>query len=491
MTLSMFQEPELEFGNHGRHIDVRHGISHFGPLDVGDSRAPTRIRVGLVGTAETISGVKDWFEYCKGGIDRKNSKLSNLFPLFPGFAEDVTFRASLVFHDRWCAPIGQREIDAVLAHSDGDQTVRQSVAMFVDHGQDLVQQGGPMVLVCAPPRDLLAAVDERGSSTRDTDELAIDESVETPIAHRPPTISFHDLLKAEGMRLAVPIQMIRPGTYGGERGRKKGRRSGLTTALQDEATRAWNIHTALYYKAGGIPWRLMRDIAELTTCVIGVSFYRTLDRARLLTSVAQVFNERGEGVIVKGGHAKLDKDDRTPHLSEKDAHALLANAIQVYRREHKTMPARVVIHKTSGITQEEARGFNAAAEDGAIDTIELLTVRRSSTRLFRHGTYPPLRGTFLRLAESSGLLYLKGSVDFFRVYPGVYVPRPLEFTVMQGEAPLEMHGREMLALSKLNWNNTQFDGGEPITVGAAKRVGDILKCTTEEGIVQPTFRFFM
>ena len=97
----------------------------------------------------------------------------------------------------------------------------------------------------------------------------------------------------------------------------------------------------------------------------------------------------------------------------------------------------------------------------------------------------------MRLAESSGLLYLKGSVDFFRTYPGSVRPRPLEFTVMQGEAPLEMHGREMLALSKLNWNNTQFDGGEPITVGAAKRVGDILKCTTEEGIVQPTFRFFM
>ena len=26
--------------------------------------------------------------------------------------------------------------------------------------------------------------------------------------------------------------------------------------LQDEATRAWNFHTALYYKAGGTPWRL-------------------------------------------------------------------------------------------------------------------------------------------------------------------------------------------------------------------------------------------
>jgi hypothetical protein len=49
----------------------------------------------------------------------------------------------------------------------------------------------------------------------------------------------------------------------------------------------------------------------------------------------------------------------------------------------------------------------------------------------------------------------------------------------------------MLSLSKLNWNNTQFDGGEPITVRAARRVGDILKCVAEGGKVQPTFRFFI
>ncbi len=50
---------------------------------------------------------------------------------------------------------------------------------------------------------------------------------------------------------------------------------------------------------------------------------------------------------------------------------------------------------------------------------------------------------------------------------------------------------EMLSLSKLNWNNTQFDGGEPITVRAARRVGDILKCVAKDGKLQPTYRFFM
>jgi hypothetical protein len=53
-----------------------------------------------------------------------------------------------------------------------------------------------------------------------------------------------------------------------------------------------------------------------------------------MTSVAQVFNERGEGIIVKGAQAELDKNDRQPHLSRDDAKALLKNAIAVYRKEH-------------------------------------------------------------------------------------------------------------------------------------------------------------
>jgi hypothetical protein len=492
MKFNFFEEPELEFANGGTHIDVRFGLARFGPLDLGDTKAPAQLRVGLVGTDETIAAIRGWFERCKSGIAQKDSKLVNLFPEFPGFAPETTFRSSLVFHDRWCSSIRQREIDAVLAHSDGDETVRQSVAMFIDHAEELVQQSGPMVIVCVPPHDLLAAVDERrGRGPHDSDEQEIDEGSEPLDAHKPPTISFHDLLKAEGMRLSVPLQMVRPKTYQGKQpGKKKGTKV-LSVPLQDEATRAWNIHTALYYKAGGIPWRLLRDAAELMTCFVGISFYRSLDRSRLLTSVAHVFNERGEGVIVKGGQAQLDKDDLTPHLSEDDAHALLNKAIQVYRQEHRTSPARVLVHKTSRVLPEEAAGFDAAAQEHSIDSVELLTVRRSLTRLFREGTYPPLRGTFLELQSASGLLYLKGSVNFFETYPGMYVPRPLEFTTFRAETPLDRLASEMLSLSKLNWNNTQFDGGEPITVYAARRVGDILKCIPEGGKVQPTFRFFM
>lgn len=51
----------------------------------------------------------------------------------------------------------------------------------------------------------------------------------------------------------------------------------------------------------------------------------------------------------------------------------------------------------------------------------------------------------------------------YRVYPG------------EGETNAAELARELVGLSKLNFNNTQFDTGDPITVRAARRVGDILK----------------
>jgi hypothetical protein len=72
---------------------------------------------------------------------------------------------------------------------------------------------------------------------------------------------------------------------------------------QDEASRAWNLHVALYYKAGGTPWRLRRASTDLATCFVGVSFYRAAGSVTLDTAVAHILNERGDGVIVRGGTA--------------------------------------------------------------------------------------------------------------------------------------------------------------------------------------------
>ena len=42
------------------HVDIRHGLMRHGPLDVDDSASPTHLRVGLVGTEETIIDLRQW-----------------------------------------------------------------------------------------------------------------------------------------------------------------------------------------------------------------------------------------------------------------------------------------------------------------------------------------------------------------------------------------------------------------------------------------------
>jgi len=291
---------------------------------------------------------------------------------------------------------------------------------------------------------------------------------------------FHDCLKAAAMRFFTPIQVVLPSTFDmGSRGKptrkKRPSRAVKPRGLQDPATRAWNFFTAMYYKAGGTPWRLSRAATDYAACYVGVSFYKSLDKKSVLTSIAQIFGERGEGIVVRGGQAQISKTDRTPHLSADHSAAILLHALQLYRDEHKTLPARIVLHKSSYFTQEELDGFRSALDQERIALADMLSIRTSSIRFFRTASYPTLRGTHWCLGANSHLLYTRGSVPFFETYPGLYAPRALDIRFDACEAGAEGLCREILALTKMNWNNTQFDMRDPITLHAARNVGSILK----------------
>jgi hypothetical protein len=62
VRIEFLHEPELEFGAGGQHIDIRFGLLHNGPLDLRTGRAPAEIKVGIVGTTETVEGMARWLE---------------------------------------------------------------------------------------------------------------------------------------------------------------------------------------------------------------------------------------------------------------------------------------------------------------------------------------------------------------------------------------------------------------------------------------------
>jgi hypothetical protein len=150
-------------------------------------------------------------------------------------------------------------------------------------------------------------------------------------------------------------------------------------------------------------------------------------------------------------------------------------ALTLYRHEHGNFPARVVLHKTSRFNDAEKAGFNTAADDLHVDQMELMWVSRGDRlRLYRSGDNAPLRGTLIDLGDRY-VLYTRGSVDFYRVYPGMYVPTPIALRPVTADHQPDELAAETLALTKMNWNDTQLDQGLPITIRAAHQVATILK----------------
>lgn len=131
------------------------------------------------------------------------------------------------------------------------------------------------------------------------------------------------------------------------------------------------------------------------------------------------------------------------------------------------------------------------AGDRSVSSADLVHITDTTTRLYRSGPYPPLRGTAQFIEGGPSVLYTRGSVDFFSTYPSQYVPRPLAVSAHVSDSTPRKLCEEVLALTKMNWNNAQFDGGYPITLRAARRVGDILKYVDPNARVEPRYSFYM
>ena len=200
----------------------------------------------------------------------------------------------------------------------------------------------------------------------------------------------------------------------------------------------------------------------------------------------------GRNVILRGTPVKTDKEDRKPYLDSTQAYDLISSAVNEYRIAMNTNPARLVIHKTSQFHKEEIEGVEGVSEDLRIQLMDMISINDSNIRLFRRGSYPPYRGSMIKFdSQNKCLLYTRGSVPFFQTYPGKYIPQPIEVQAYKSESSPNQICEEILALTKMNWNNTQFDRKYPITIECARNVGKIIKYLAPTDTPQVNYRFYM
>ena len=476
MRAEVIDEPELEFGGPGQHIDPRFGIGNYGPADLGSQDAPRAVRVGLIGPADQLDGLRTWLERCREPIPAKDEKYPHLFPSFPGCDIDSGLQTTLVFSDRNTRTISDRDLRAI-RQASGGRALQSAIDPYAAEITGLADENRVDVLLAAGPEQLADTARTPRRRGRRSPEATASVPKDDDVT-LPPYANFHDLLKARTLALRQPIQIIGRSTW------DEAKLPVDRPSRQDEATRTWNLHVAVYCKAGGIPWRLQRNPTDFATCYVGIAFYKNSSRDTLETSVAQVFNQRGDGMIIRGGPARVSSDDRQPHLEYGDAHDLLAAALDAFRQEHRTMPARVVLHKTSTFTAAEIDGFQSAADERQLDALDMSWITNSDgVRLFRPGAAPPLRGTLLALSDNDLVLYTTGSIEFYSTYPGMYIPQPIGVRSVTASFSHRDIASEILALTKMNWNQTRLDGRLPVTLRTANQVKSILRfCAPDQAI---------
>lgn len=497
VRIECLREPDLEFGHAGLSPEPKRGLREHGPFDQQES--PELIRLGLVGPAQEIEALRVWLPRLNGMLVSREGN-SRRFRDYPGAARALSARFEIapqfvraLDETRWQAALATRsasaQFDALLELYEGRIT-----SLFGDKRPDCV-------LVCFP--ELVATLRVANPKLTEKERNALErlqqeeeraqmslfdatpEERQLAAELRPQADellfrSFYRALKARSMsyKNAIPIQVVRRHTYI------------ESEATQSEATRAWNLATSLYYKSGRIPWRptgLVRN-----TCFIGVSFHHLKRRGGdlMYASVAQAFANDLEPFALKGASVPPDqRRDHEPYLTQEQSRELVARILEAYELQVGLPPSRLVIHKTSRYQPEEEAGFREAAAQ-RVSACDLLWLRETSLRLLRKGMQEPWRGTLCTVGAQEHYLFTTGYVPYWDEYPGPHVPAPLQIG-SAGETDIRARAREILALSKMNWNSSEGIARHPITLSFARKVGSVMTEMGDDPEPNPSYRFYM
>lgn len=494
LKISELPPPLLEFGSPGEFRDPKVGLREAGPFDLRFGAAHrNQVKIGLVGPVEIIEKARQWLERCQDGL---YSRLKNTaqYPYYPGF--ERAFHASLQTNDRWIISFGgaPSELDRALSIRDPKQRFREVLDLYAWGIEKLanLELVKPDVVMCCLSDEVTTkcwsiqnTLSKEGKAAAKNlrkqhesvqlnlfDNLKVEETEEDLLFR-----DFRRALKARAMEVRMPIQLGTPHLFTD------------SEHNQDPATRAWNSAVALYYKAGGIPWRLKIDGPE--TCYVGISFHhlQTTGRHLVRSSIAQAFSTEGEGFALRGESVPWEEGQgKNVHLTAEQAFALGKNILNEYHERTGATPLRMVLHKTSMFNEAEEEGLRSAFKD--IPIVECINILPTQFRLVRYGSYPPKRGTLCLVNDEVAYLFTTGFIPEFGTYPGPHIPTPAQIR-SNDSLDLKRAAMDILGLTHMNWNTASMTVGQPVTLSFARKIGGIMAEFGEKPGLLASFRYYI
>ncbi len=495
-------EPLLLFGHGQATEDPRDGLTLFGPLDHGK---PYGVKAGVIGTKRGIDQFRRWVEWIQRPVFTTPPQLGR--PPFPGF--QTVFRTPWNTTSVLTVEVKDEDIDRYVFLDEPHQRVYGTVGVFADRLIEAKREEEDkpelwFVVVpdrikkyCRPksiiePEVRLQAQKafkkaKQAKSFLENRSLFPEiEEAATPYAYEE---QFHNQLKARLLNDALLTQIVQESTLANILTASDAGADSKQIARQSEI--AWNLSTAVFYKVGGRPWKVS-DI-RAGVCYLGLVFKKdeTTGDQKNACCAAQMFLDSGDGVVFKGAVGPwYSPDTGDYHLSYEAARELGKLAMSSYQKRVGVPPKEIFIHGRVRFDQQEWRGFESAVGTGT-NIVGVRIQTEKNLKLYRKGCNPVLRGLAHIRTERSAHLWTKGWTPRIQTYPGREVPNAILIDISKGSAPIETVLRDILALTKLNYNTCIFGDGIPITLKFADAVGEILTAGPIKGVPPLPFSHYI
>jgi len=492
-------EPRLRFGYNQAMCDPRDGLTLFGPFT--NEKIKKQVDIGIVGPKGPRAATKKYLERIASPIFYKGREVAR--PFFPGL--EATFGLFINPQSIKELDVSSDEINACFKYTDPNVRVFNLANLFeerlVRYSKEeefpiavwFVAIPDQVYLYGRPKSRIPKAADNvrLGLSRKDrhSEQLFLFKEEQRIREAYDFQVNFHNQLKARLLKHKIVIQIIRESTIAYRDLWEDTKR--IENQEKFDTAKAWNIATTLYYKVGGIPWCLA-DIRE-SVCYLGL-IYKRFDFFHKNGNAccgAQMFLDSGDGMVFRGNIGDwYNPKNGEFHLKRPEAVELLTKSLEAFKQKSSTYPKEVFIHAKTYFDDEEWAGFGEASK-GKSKIVGVRIREDSGFKLYRDFSFGVPRGTMFKVDEENAYLWSNGFIPRLRTQQGVETPNPLSVEITRGTEDIVTVCRDILALTKLNYNSCIFADGKPVTLRFADSIGEILTAGKEITSENLTFKYYI
>ena len=482
----------------------------YGPVDDGRPE----INYGVIGTPAGIARFERWTQLVSSFISppppRRGAKLIEAQHVpFPGFA--AAYNSAWPTKPRTVVTtIDGEALSKALHIANRNEAVKAAVDMYVDPliaaasrveypptfwfvviPEEVYELGRPLSKVAVPERIQGSVRMTKDEALRLEEQHTLFGFEEAEAEVYKYATHFRRQLKARLLNDKIVTQIVRettlaPMDFLKSNGQPKRR-------VEDPATIAWKLSTGAYYKDGGRPWQLA-DVRP-GVCYVGLAYKRrdlTSDD-RFAVCAAQMFLSSGEGVVFRGALGPWYRaDSKQFHLDKPAARNLVAMVVNEYRSQHENQPPKeLFLHAKSSFTDEEWEGFRSGAPPETNVVGVQIADAKDNMKLFRPGKYPVVRGTAMLFDEAQAFLWTSGYAPRLDTYLGPETPNPVLVRLQRGKCSFDAILRDVMGLTKINFNSCLHNDRLPVTIRFADAVGEIMLAAPQVGEPRLQFKFYI